>query len=244
MASRLAISIEVFHHTGKQMRAAAGDMGAGRGGFAAVAKVRSAFTLTYVTGSNPDEAAWGATRADRWVRLDYSKMSHSRILPEPIVFRRISAQVGNGTGAAPTAAGDQAYAHPLEQLEAEGDTAPVLRLIDIRARVAAAQSHAAARASANAVSIARLADAALCEGDEVALSAVWEPLRDRMRDEGLTKATSRNTVVPAIIAALEAGVAIEKAGQTVRIEVVRRGGGATAPWLLRRICMSPDSEAA
>lgn len=121
IATRCNCSIMVVHHTGKNTRSAAGDMGAGRGGFAAVGKVRSAFTLTNVTGTGAGEAAWGATAGEQLVRLDYSKSSHAQKPQEPLVFRRVSVPVGNGSGEAPGSANDTFDGAPRAQLQALGD---------------------------------------------------------------------------------------------------------------------------
>ena len=132
IATRKHVSIMVLHHTAKATRDNKGDMGAGRGGFAAVGKARVAFTLCNVTGEG-DEKDWGVTSADRLIRLDYAKVSHDQKPVEPIVFRRLSTPVGNGSGAKLASADALFPDDPQEALKAAGDHAPVLELVDHRA---------------------------------------------------------------------------------------------------------------
>lgn len=142
IGARTRACIMVVHHTAKGTRSSKGDMGAGRGAFAAVGKVRSAFTICRVTGDDADERAWLAAAAgDDMIRVDYSKVSHDRKPREPAVFRRRSAPVGNGSAPSiPVEAAEFFAADPHEALVRSGDHAPVLELVDHRALSASARA--------------------------------------------------------------------------------------------------------
>lgn len=229
IAARRKANITVIHHTSKASRGAAGDMGAGRGGFAAVGKVRSAFTLTNVTGAGAGEASWGATPEEQLIRLDYSKVSHDRKPREPLVFRRLSAPVGNSSGEAPSSATDIFAGGPREQLRARGDYAPVLELVDIKARATAAARQASDQETADGVQLAKLVCDLMGEADKVKLSDIRGELTMAMRDSRICKATSRNTVDGHIKRVLGGGVTFDLDGASVRIRVERVGRGPTAP---------------
>ncbi len=233
MASATRTAIMVVHHTSKAAQNAKGDMGAGRGGFAAVGKVRSAFTLVNVTGEEGDERAWGVSRTDGLVRLDYAKISHDRKPSEPIVFRRISAPVGNGQDIEPAAAGKLFDIEPREALRMAGDQAPVLELVDTRALVDAAKAGEVDHARAE--SVARIVDALMGDLVEIRLTDIRDGAGERMCAEGLTTAKSRQEVTGKIVDALTGnGVAITRGGQIVRLKLEKRGQGVTAPWLVVR----------
>lgn len=233
MASRCGACIMVVHHTSKATRNAAGDMGAGRGGFAAVGKVRSAFTLTNVTGAGPGEGEWGVSETERLIRLDYAKVSHDQKPAEPIVFRRISAPVGNGaqTGAASTS--ELFIDNPREQLRLRGDYAPVLERVDIKARMRGAKAAAGDKAEAEARTIAGIADALMGEQDRVKLADVRDAMAAKLREVGLSRAKGRTTVNELIAGALHGGREITKNGQLLTIEL-EHAGGKSAKWLVRR----------
>lgn len=233
MGSRLGVNISVVHHTSKATREAHGDMGAGRGGFAAVGKVRSAVTLVHVTSKGPGESEWGLVPGEQLIRLDYAKVSHDQKPPDPIVFRRISAPTGNGRlpGAA---AADLFGLDPRAQLRVAGDAAPVLEVVDIRARVAAAAGPAKAKADSIAVQVARIVDAHIVGVDAASLSAVWQEVGAALRAAGLCKASSKSAVRPYITDPLEVGVTIERDGQRVCIRAEKQGRGPTAQWWIVR----------
>ena len=215
-------------------------MGAGRGGFAAVGKVRSACTLVRVTGSGEGEGNWGVTPADQWIRLDYSKVSHDQKPSTPIVFRRLSAPVGNGAGAASL---DELFkSGPRERLEAEGDFAPVLEVVDIKARIAAGQSND--QADTARAQVARAADAVLGDVDEAPLSDLWVAIGERLKVEGLIKGSTRNVVTPYISSHLATGISFNRDGQIVRLQAVRSGRGPTSPWHIKRTMPAPAAEVA
>lgn len=234
MANRLGINITVVHHTSKQTRDAAGDMGAGRGAFATVAKVRSAYTLTNVTGKGSGEQAWGATPADRWIRLDYSKVSHDQKPTEPIVFRRVSAPVGNGRGV-PAGQPNELFAgNPRARLLADGDYAPVLEMVDVRARERTAAAGASNANSSVAAIIGQMADDLLGSADQAPFKPLWQEFSAKLREAKLAKATTYNKIRDHVTDALEAGVAVQRGEQTVRIAAVKCGEGRTAQWQIVR----------
>lgn len=234
MANRLGVNITVVHHTSKQTRDAAGDMGAGRGAFATVAKVRSAYTLTNVTGKGSGEQAWGATQADRWIRLDYSKVSHDQKPTDSIVFRRISAPVGNGRGV-PAGQPNELFAgDPRERLRVDGDYAPVLEMVDVKARERAAAAGASNTTSSVAALIGRMADDLLGSADQAPFKPLWQEFAAKLREAKLAKATTYNKIRDHVTDALEAGVVVQRGGQDVRITAVKSSEGRTAQWQIVR----------
>jgi hypothetical protein len=122
-----------------------------------------------------------------------------------------------------------------QQLERDGDTAPVLEIVDHRGLAAAAKDKAVAQADAAKDEIARIADAVLGAADEAPLGDVWPAMGERMRTARLCKAKGRNIVQPHIISALTGGARCTRDnGQVVRMDIVRVGRGPTAPWHIRR----------
>ncbi|MER9911494.1 helicase RepA family protein [Mesorhizobium sp. M0050] len=239
IAARHGCCIEILHHTSKASRDHRGDMGAGRGAFAAVGKVRSAFTLTNVTGED-DEKTWGVSPADQWIRLDYAKVSHNRKPTEPTVFRRLSVAVNNGSGIPRGAAAAMFQDDPAERLKAEGDFAPVLELVDVKSRVGASRDVP----DEIAMGIAGVVDAVMGTFDECELPGIWETVAERLRQEGLTDAKTRPTVTGLITSALLGqGQTISRGGQNVRLYVFKKKEASTAPWFVRRDTSLPASEA-
>jgi len=234
MAARHGVNITVVHHTSKAARGAAGDMGAGRGGFAAVGKVRSAFTLTNATGDRPDEAGWGVDGSERLIRLDYAKISHDSMPAGPIVFRRLSVPVGNGAGGRPGSAGEIFGGSPRERLRAEGDRAPVLELVDVKARAVAAKVGADSREQAEAKDIAAFADALMGDADSVKLADLRDGLGAKMSAARICKGTSRNAINERVMKALHGGCEIERNGQIIRVGVERAGKNDKAAWYVVR----------
>ncbi|WP_168168938.1 AAA family ATPase [Shinella sp. HZN7] len=233
MASDLRCAITVIHHTSKQNRQAAGDMGAGRGGFAAVGKVRSAYTLVNVTGDAEDEKAWGVSRDDGLIRLDYSKISHDRKPQTPQVFRRTSAQVGNGTGIGDGGTAILFDDDPRAALRQQGDHAPVLEMVDLRQLADREKSKQAG--SGEALFIARAADTIMADQSQVSLRDVSGAIGEKLRSEGLSRASSRQEIDGKIILALSGeGVAVSHAGQDVRIMARKLKDGLKAPWMILR----------
>lgn len=236
LAARHKVNITVLHHTSKTGRNAAGDMGAARGAFAIVGKVRSAYTLVRVTGDGPDEKAWGVTEDDRFIRLDYAKVSHSSAPTDPIVFRRVSAPVGNGTGDRQVAPGEMFGSTPREELEIRGDCAPVLEIVDFKARIveAAASKATTKKPPATAVQVATFVDEEMGEREEVALSALWMPVGDRLREAKLSKAKTDRAIRPFILDALTGGPVVDHGVHKFQLQAVQDGEGPTAPWLIQR----------
>ncbi|MER9950216.1 AAA family ATPase [Mesorhizobium sp. M0047] len=230
IAAKHGCCIEILHHTSKASRDHRGDMGAGRGAFAAVGKVRSAFTLTNVTGED-DEKAWGVSPADQLIRLDYAKVSHNRKPTQPTVFRRLSVPVNNGSGIPGGAAAALFQEDPAERLKAEGDFAPVLELVDVKGRAGAAREVPDKIAAA----IARIVDAVMGSFDECELPGIWETVAEKLRQEGITDAKTRPTVTGLITSALLGeGQTIGRGGQNVRLYVLKKKQASTAPWFVRR----------
>ncbi len=232
LASRNNANIHVIHHTSKASRDNRGDMGAGRGSFAAVGKVRSAYTLTNVTGDG-DEKTWGVTADDNLIRLDFAKISHGAKPKQPIVFRRVSIGVGNGRGIPPGTAEALFDQLPRERLQAEGDSAAVLEIVDIRKLVTSAAGKTVN--AEMAMRVAEIVDAAIGDFDECQLASFREPIGERLRQAGLTDAKTRSIVTGVITSALIGdGVEFERGGHIVRLRAFKKSGAETAPWLLAR----------
>ncbi|MER8536060.1 helicase RepA family protein [Mesorhizobium sp. M1005] len=230
IAAKHGCCIEILHHTSKASRDHRGDMGAGRGAFAAVGKVRSAFTLTNVIGED-DEKVWGVSSADQLIRLDYAKVSHNRKPTEPTVFRRLSMPVNNGSGISSGAAAELFQDDPAERLKAEGDFAPVLELVDVKSRVGAVRDVS----DDEAMNVARIVDSVMAGFDECNLSGIWATVGEHLRREGLIKAKQRPAIMGYVTAIITgAGRVIQRGGQDVRLRVFKKKDGDTAPWFVRR----------
>lgn len=233
MASDLRCAITVIHHTSKQNRQAAGDMGAGRGGFAAVGKVRAAYTLVNVTGDAEDERAWGVSREDGLIRLDYSKISHDRKPHTPQVFRRASAPVGNGAGVGDGGPAILFDEDPRAALRQQGDHAPVLELVDLRQLADREKSKQAD--SGEAFFIAQSVATIMADQSQVSLRDVSGAIGEKLRSEGLSRASSRQEIDGKIILALSGeGVSVSHAGHDVRIIARKTKSGLKAPWMILR----------
>jgi len=234
MAAQLDIGMMLLHHTNKGGRDKAGDMGAARGASAIAGKVRVAFTLTRVTGEGENEAEWGLKAEEHLVRLDYAKRTLTKPGNETVVLKRLSVPVGNGSGMLPQGTDDLFSASPLARLEAEGDTAPVLEVVDVRARAAAAKAGADSKEQAEARDIAAIADAVLGDVDRAKLADLLDELGAKMSAARICKGTSLNTVKGRVLAALRSGCEIERDGLVLQICVEREGKTDKAAWYVAR----------
>lgn len=241
MASQLGVAICVVQHTSKQTRSSAGDIGAGRGAFSIVGKVRSAFTLCNVGAKELEE--WGLSE-EGLIRLDYSKTSHGRKPTKPLVFRRRSVLVGNGAGVPLGRAADVLFEDdPAETLRQNGDDAPVLELVDWEGAARAAESAKGGKDTDQAERIAEAVNEAINETGEERLSSLTPVLGRLLPSRGVSKATSRGKVTDLVLGALAGkGVEIAAEGQIVRLSAVQRGRGPTAPWLILRSSVNGEAE--
>lgn len=232
IAARNKVAIEIIHHTSKGSRDQRGDMGAGRGAFATVGKVRSAFTLCNVTGTD-DEKDWGVSSADHMLRLDYAKVSHSRKPTTPIVMQRIAVPVNNGSGLPRGVASALFDDDPAERLKAEGDFAPVLELVDINARIRSATTREVA--SETAIKIASIVDSVMDGFDECEFNGIWSTVGEQLRRDGLSTAKTRHTITGYVTASLIGeGQIIERGGRSVRVRMLKKQQSSTAPWFVKR----------
>jgi RecA-family ATPase len=234
MAAKLEIGMMLLHHTNKGGRDKAGDMGAARGASAIAGKVRVAFTLTRVSGDGENEAEWGLKAEEHLVRLDYAKRTLSKPGNETVVFKRASVPVGNGTGRLPQGVDNLFSASPLARLEAEGDMAPVLEVVDVKARVAATKAGADSRQQAEAKQIAVIVDVLMGDDDKAKLADLHDELSAKMNAARICKGTTRNAIKDRVLAALLDGCEIERNGQVLRMCVEREGKNDKAPWYVVR----------
>lgn len=238
MAARTHCAITVVHHTSKQTRNNRGDMAAGRGGFAAVGKVRSAFTLVKVTGAD-DEKGWGVTEEDGYIRLDYAKISHAKKPSTPIVFKRLDLPVGNGRGVSGHEAALLFDQSPAEQQKAAGDTAPVLEIVKVEALISAHKGKKIEEGKAAA--IARVVLDIMADQPEIPLSDYWSAIATRLKDAGIADLSSRPKVTGEVTSALmNEGMVVEHRGQNVRVQAVKRLPAPTAPWTIKRTILGGD----
>lgn len=239
IAARTQTAIVVVHHTAKHTQDSAGEMGAGRGGFAAVGKVRSAFTIMPVTGERPDEREWGVTKADGLIRIDQSKLSHDKMPNEPIVFRRISVPVGNGNGIRPSTAAALFIDNPREALRVAGDQAPVLEVVDLRALKMKAQH---AKVGNDAAVIAGIVDRLMGEVDERRLNDIVDAVGEQMRAQKIISAKTQPRIKGAVTANLGGpGVTITRGGRAVCVRVFQKTGAETSPWFVARTASDSES---
>lgn len=233
IAARHGISLGVVHHTAKATRNNAGDMAAGRGGFAAAGKFRVLLTLCNVTGEGDDEKTWGVTRHDRLVRLDCAKLSHSALSKQPIVFERASVLVGNGPQTMPDSTDDVFDAGSHGDLKKYGDAAPVLKVVSPKALIAAAKARKLCEGAS--VQIAYLIDELLGEDSTLLLNSCLDDLSKRMSENGLGSVNSPQALRKKLRNELDPdGVVIHRAGGSVRICIEKEGAGKTSPLVLVR----------
>jgi hypothetical protein len=232
LASETKTSIVVVHHPNKTTRENAGDMMAGSGSSAAAGKVRSSFTATNVRPDRrrDDEKDWNLDgQNSRLIRIDHGKLNHGEKLSGPLVYRRVSVPVGNGSGVRPEAAAALFDQDPRAALEMAGDMAPVLELVDIATLTAQDGPKAP---PIHAETIARIISRLIGDRCECSWGGIWEIAGERMREAGVTKARGRSSIQAQVTSALLDGVAIEDAGQTVRIHAEQRGQSDTSPWIM------------
>lgn len=228
-AAALDVSMLLIHHTAKSTRDHAGDMGAGRGAFSAVAKVRSMATLTNVTD---DEAAkWGYSERGL-IKLDFGKASYSQKPALPTVMRRVSVPIGNGSNA-PLTDNSVFPGSPAERLHAAGDRAPVLEIIGLGVPTAGSETAVADAERERRNTIARAVLAVVGDAEEVRLADHWEAIASELKRAHLTKSNSRTLIVDMLkIALVGQGEQAERDGQLVRIVALQDGLGPKAPWKL------------
>lgn len=250
LASETGAAICVIHHTAKHTRDAKGDMGAGRGSFAAVAKVRSAFTLVNVKGESGDEKDWGVSAEAGLVRLDYAKLSHSQEPRTPTLFRRASAYVGNGTASAPIGpAGEFFGLHPRERLERDGDTAPVLEPVRVEDLIAAKALREPGEAAERARKLAEIIFHVLGDANIAYVKDVVKDLGAALKEAGLATSGSRDAVDRCLgPLAVGGGVVCVRNGRAGKLRLVdgKGGSGGKPPKVIEWVSdalSAPDVEA-
>lgn len=231
LAAELKASFVVVHHTAKATRHSAGDMGAGRGAFSIVAKVRSQFTLCQV--DSDDAEKWGVAGRDVF-RLDYGKSSYGRRPTAPLIFERLSAPVENGRPSLPTDAASGYFPTSAEELlQLHGDTAPVLDFIKVGTEPLAAAEAKAVKVDAKRLAVANAVYDVIGGLGSCALGGAWAQIGARMKEAGASKARSRGSILALVKVELGAtGVPIERNGQLVIIQARKEGLDDTSPWRL------------
>ncbi len=234
LAAETRCCIGVTHHTTKQSRQRAGDMGAGRGAFAQVGKVRSAYTLTNVTGDDDVEKALGLTTSDGLMRLENAKLSYSQKL-RPTFYRKKVVNIGNGSSSFCSNPFDGAELSPREQLKLHGDRAPVFEVVDVDGLAARAAEKRNSIKEKDVETIARIVDEVMGAHDQIELSGFWEPIGEKMREANIIAAKGR----PAITAKVTCGIAyknfeFEKNGQFVRLRAEKPSNKETGSWVIYR----------
>lgn len=236
LAARCNCVIAIVHHTGKGTSDKAGDLNAGRGASSVGGRVRGAITLCKVKGERDDEKGLDLAGPDELIRVDYAKMSYARKLERPIIFRRLSVPVGNGSGSDQTTADAFFEDDPAAALRAVGDTAPVLEIVDVQALE---RSPAATRRRDER--IARIALGLLKGQAECLFSEIVEEAGDALRSAKLANTGKRSNVLNYFTAALRApGICLEIDGQKVRVVMEQRGHGRTSPWRLAQQTVTAD----
>ncbi|WP_417578595.1 AAA family ATPase [Pelagibacterium sp.] len=233
VAETCGVSIGVAHHTPKAASDAPGDMNSARGAGSAVGVARGMFTLVNVTGERSDEKSWGVSREDDLFRLDYAKVQYGKLPKEPVIIRRMSKPVGNGSGMAPTEAAALFGESPRERLEAMGDFAPVLTVVS--AKDLAAINKTRNRDDEKAQRIAVIIDALMGDRDEMKVSDLVSPAAVKLQEDGICNTKHRPTITGEIrVALFGKGVRLERDGQTVHLHVEQKGRGPTSPlWVVR-----------
>jgi hypothetical protein len=225
IAAATDVCINVIHHTSKSGGTEAGSMNAARGSSAIAAKVRSMVTLNTLTAK---EAEFYGVSARDHVAMTYAKLSHGRKPDGPIIFRRESVRVGNGSGLVLDPR-DAFEMGPSELLQAQGDEAPILRPV----RIGSTPLREAAREQR---------EVAACDGAAAAvldvlggigrgpLAPILPDLTERLRERGLIRGTAPNTVRLFLVTRLGGrGQLAKHAGQKVRVRVERAGARANDP---------------
>lgn len=234
IAARANCCILTVQHTAKSTRDAAGDMGAARGAFSQVGKIRSGYTLVKVDPK--DALKWGFDPAEKLVRMDYSKNNHAAVPDIPIILRRHSGQVGNGNGFFQHSADAPFGESSAERFAREGDSAPFLEIIGLGLAAGTSVEQATSGPSPEAlkrIAVAQIVADAMGGQAEGKLREMLPIITKGVQDAGFTKSDAIHIVTGMVTTALSgAGQLVEVDGQPVRFTVAKRGPGDRAPWFV------------
>jgi hypothetical protein len=235
MAARNRACIMVIHHTAKNTRHDHGDIGAGRGAFSVVGKVRGMFTLGSVNEPK-DQKLLGVSGKDL-VRLDYGKASYGRLTDNTIVYRRHDTPVGNACDS-PESTDDLFLCEAEAQLRMNGDYAPALGLV-VRAQVAKPpppevqenQRHTAIASAVlsamNGLECARLTD-------------LWADIAAAFRKSGVSAAASQQKVTENVRVALSPSIMVTaNDGSNWSLHIERESTKQRAPWVIKASPIAP-----
>lgn len=98
VARQANCSVMLVHHTSKNGASAAGDMYASRGGSAQVGVVRTAATLMGMSTDDAEQLGLPASDRRYYVRWDDAKSNQSLVNGEPVWFKKVGIDIGNGVG--------------------------------------------------------------------------------------------------------------------------------------------------
>jgi len=246
IAARARCAVLVVQHTAKSTRNAAGDMGAARGAFSQVGKIRSGYTLVKVDPK--DAEAWGLDPKEKLIRMDYSKNNHAVVPDTPVVYRRHSGMVGNGDQTKLFGSADAPFAETsAERFAREGDSAPYLELVGLGVAVGQAadeNNSGPSKEAAKRTAVAQIVADALAGQPEGKLREILHVVTRGVQDAGFTKSDAPHVVTAIVTNALSgAGQLAIADGQIVRMSVEKRGAGEKAPWFVMAKAEGEASEA-
>lgn len=219
IAAATGVCINVLHHTSKSGGTEAGSMNAARGSSAIAAKARAMVTLNNLTA---DEAKlYGVPRQDHFA-MTYAKLSHGRKPGGPIIFRRESVPVGNGSGLLDDPR-DVFEMSPSDVLQAEGDQAPVLRPVKVGSMPLREAAREQRLIAANHGAALALLDVLGGVGRSP-LASIMSDVAAQLRERKLIRGDGRNTVQKFLRTHLSgSGQLVERNGQNVRVWVEKDG---------------------
>lgn len=228
IAAATGVCINVIHHTSKSGGAEAGSMNAARGSSAIAAKARAMVTLNTLTAA--EAQLYGVLARDHVV-MSYAKLSHGRKPGGPIIFRRESVPVGNGSGFLDDPR-DVFDMSPQDILLVEGDEAPVLRPVKIGSMPLREATREQRRVVASDGAASAVLDVLGGVGQRP-LADILPELTARLQERKLIRGGARNTVQTFVRTRLGgSGQLAMHDGQNVRVWVEKAGSRVNDPFVV------------